>query len=378
MRGPVTPRMLAALSFPENSIIMAAMATAGSAAQVHTVGRDHAFHPLRIARVIDETADARSFVVDVPLDLQQAFAYRAGQFVTHRVWIDGQPHLRCYSMSSSPDVDDEFQVTVKRVPGGVVSNWMIDELQPGHVIDTTCPAGVFCLGAEDAADADIIAFAGGSGITPVFSLVKTALATTSRRVHLLYANRDRDSIIFGDELDRLAERHPGRLEVVHHLDVEEGFVDADTARPFAGLAADAEYFICGPPPFMDIVEGVLLDSDVDERRIHIERFTAAAPVAPQEPSAEGVQVTIELAGRTDTVDHHPGTTILQTARQVGMAPPFSCESGSCATCMAKLVDGAVEMFVNNALTDDEVAEGWVLTCQSVPTTPSVHVVYEEG
>jgi len=117
---------------------------------------------------------------------------------------------------------------------------------------------------------------------------------------------------------------------------------------------------------------------VGESRIHIERFTPAAPVAPEEPSADGVQVTIELAGRTDTVDHHPGTTILQTARQMGMAPPFSCESGNCATCMARLVEGQVEMFVNNALTEDELAEGWVLTCQSVPTTPSVHVVYEEG
>src|SRR5207237_759487 len=198
--------------------------------------------------------------------------------------------------SSSPDVDDGFQGTVKRVAGGVVSNWMIDSLRPGDVIDTTCPAGVFCLGAEDT---DVVAFAGGSGITPVFSIVKTALATTSRRVHLLYANRDRDSIIFGDELDRLAKQHPDRLDIVHHLDVE-----------------------------------------------------------------------------VDAADQHPGTTILQTARQMGMSAPSSCESGSCATCMARLVEGQVEMFVNNALTEDEVAEGWVLTCQSVPTTPTVHVVYE--
>jgi ferredoxin len=133
---------------------------------------------------------------------------------------------------------------------------------------------------------------------------------------------------------------------------------------------------------MDIVEGALRDDDVDERRIHIERFTPAAPIAPAEPSTEtqtaDVRVTIEVAGRTDTANHHPGTTILQTARQMGMAAPFSCESGSCATCMARVVEGAVKMFVNNALTDDEVADGWVLTCQSVPTTPSVHVVYEEG
>jgi ferredoxin len=186
-------------------------------------------------------------------------------------------------------------------------------------------------------------------------------------------------VIFATELDRLAEQYPDRLHVEHHLDVEHGFIDGETVISFRGVAPDAEYFICGPPPFMDIVEDTLRQGDVDKNRIHIERFTpAAAPApAPPEQSADK-QVTIELDGRTDTVDHHPGTTILQTARQMGMAPPFSCESGSCATCMARLVEGQVEMFVNNALTEDEVDEGWVLTCQSVPTTPSVHVVYEEG
>jgi ferredoxin-NADP reductase len=356
------------------------MAPAGPAAEAQTqaVGRDHAFHPLRIARVVKETEDARSFVLEVPPELQPAFAYTAGQFCSFRARIDGETHLRCYSMSSSPEVDTEMQVTVKRVPGGAVSNWMIDNLEPGDVIDTTCPAGVFCLGSDDA---DILAFAGGSGITPVFSIVKTALATTARRVQLLYANRDRESIIFADELERLVERYPDRLAVDHHLDVDSGFVDADRVRPFVGSGAAAEHFICGPGPFMDIVEGALLDGDVTAERIHIERFTPAEPVEPLSDDASTTgptQVTIELGGRKDTVDHHPGTTILQTARQMGMAAPFSCESGSCATCMAKLVEGSVKMFVNNALTDEELDDGWVLTCQSVPTTPSVHVVYEEG
>src|SRR5436305_6210485 len=173
-------------------------------------------------------------------------------------------------MSSSPEVDDEFQVTVKRVAGGAVSNWMLDTLREGDALDTTCPAGVFCL---PPGDSDVVAFAGGSGVTPVFSIIKTALATTSRRVHLLYANRDRDSVIFGAELDWLAERHPGRLNVVHRLDVEHGFLDTEGARSFAGAGTGAEYFICGPPPFMDIVEGALVDRGVDEPRIHIERFT---------------------------------------------------------------------------------------------------------
>lgn len=351
--------------------------------------RDHGFHRLRVGRVVTETADARSYVLDVPPDLADLFRYEAGQFCTFRVPVAGETHLRCYSMSSAPGVDDQLQVTVKRVPGGAVSNWMVDTLGPGDEVEVTGPAGVFCLGAGDGAG-DVVAYCAGSGITPVFSLVKAVLAGPSRRVRLLYANRDRDSVIFGAELDALATRHPDRLEVVHRLDVEDGFVDAPAVKDFLGaeVPAGAEHYLCGPTPFMDIVEEALLGGGVDPGRIHVERFTpgeapspdAAAAVAAlagdgESDAAGATTVTIELDGRTGTTGHHPGTTILQTARQLGMAPPFSCESGSCATCMARLVEGSVDMFVNNALTDDEVAEGWVLTCQSVPTTPTVHVVY---
>ena len=356
------------------------MATPAATSQQGAV-RDHGFHPLRVRRVVHETADAASFVFDVPADRRAAFAYTAGQFLTFRARIDGAVHHRCYSMSSAPAVDDELQVTVKRVPGGVVSNWMVDTLGPGDVVDVSVPAGVFCLGPGGG---DLVALSAGSGITPVFSLLKTALAATDRRVRLYYANRDRDAVIFGAELDALAERYPDRLDVAHHLDVERGFVDHDALVPFLAAGTGADYFVCGPGPFMDIVEGALLTHGVEPDRIHIERFTPAAPAPEPEPAAEpgvaadapATRVTIELGGRTDTVDHRAGTTILQTARQMGMSPPYSCESGTCATCMAHLVDGSVKMHVNDVLTDDEVADGWVLTCQSVPTSDSVHVVYE--
>lgn len=348
--------------------------------------RDHGFHALRVRRVVPETAEAASFVLDVPDHLRDEFAYRAGQFLTFRVQVDGDVHHRCYSMSSAPEVDAELQVTVKRVPGGLVSNHLVDAVAAGDAVEVSTPAGVFCLAPGDG---DLVALCGGSGITPVFSLLKAALATTGRRVRLCYANRDRDAVIFRRELDALAERHPGRLEVAHHLDVERGYVDAAALAPFVDPAGDA--YVCGPTPFMDVVEGVLLAGGVAPDRIHIERFTPATPVAAEPSDEDGAltgtgaagagtdatatRVTIELGGRTDTVDHHPGTTVLQTARQMGMAPPSSCESGSCATCMARLVEGTVKMHVNDVLTDDEVAEGWVLTCQSVPTS-SVHVVYE--
>lgn len=350
--------------------------------------RDHGFHAVPLARVVAETAEASSFVLAVPDHLRDGFSYRAGQFCTFRVVVDGTPHLRCYSMSSSPEVDDDLQVTVKRVPGGLVSNWMLDSLADGDEVDVTFPAGVFCLPEDEGGD--LVAAAAGSGITPVISLVKTALTTSDRRVRLLYANRDVESTIFRAELDALVAGHPGRLQVVHHLDVDAGFVDADGVRDALGpVGSDDHVFVCGPTPFMDVVEETLVAGGVDPARVHVERFVpATGDTTADEPDGSDAgdrtngtagevtaTVTIELDGKVETVEHRPGTTVLQVARQMGMSPPFSCESGSCATCMARLVDGTVQMHVNDALTDEEVEDGWVLTCQSVPTSTTVSVVY---
>jgi 3-ketosteroid 9alpha-monooxygenase subunit B len=334
--------------------------------------RDHGFHPVRVKRVVHETADTRSFVLDVPLELRSAFAYDAGQFCTFRVPIGGELHLRSYSMSSSPEVDEELQVTVKRVADGVVSNWMIDELAPGACVDVTCPAGVFRLGGLER---EVVAFAGGSGITPVFSILKTALMATGRKARLFYANRDRDAVIFGDELAAMLSRFAERLQVTHHLDADRGLVEGEEVREFTGGIVDADFFVCGPTPFMDTVEAVLLADGVAADRIHIERFAPLEPPLPAVEAPAGTQVTVELDGRVETVTHRPGMTILQTARQVGLSPPFSCEAGSCATCMARLVSGTVDMRVNDALTEDEVGDGWILTCQAVPTAPAVRVLY---
>lgn len=342
------------------------------------LARDHRFHPLRVREVVQETADACSLVLEIPDELSEAFAYRAGQFVTFRLRIDGEPQLRSYSMSSSPDVDADFRVTIKRVPGGAASNWLIDNVRPDDLLDTTCPAGVFCLGAEDR---DVVAFAGGSGITPIIAIVKSALATTSRRVRMLYANRDGDSIIFAAALDDLVRRHPDRLAIVHHLDADRGFLDADAVSAHVVEGAATDYFICGPAPFMALVEDGLLARGVDAKQIHIERFTPreeaprSAPAAAAGDESEATAVTIELDGRIETTRHRAGTTLLQTARQAGLQAPSSCENGDCATCMAKLKEGTATMRANNALSDDEVEEGWILTCQAVPEGPSVHVVY---
>jgi ferredoxin-NADP reductase len=335
---------------------------------------------LRVLRVVRETDDASSFVLEIPPELAATYRYDAGQFLTFRATVDDRTLYRSYSMSSAPAVGDELAVTVKRVPGGAVSNWMNDTLHDGDVIEASAPAGVFRIGPTER---DLLAFAAGSGITPIFSILKTVLSTTTRATRLLYANRDTESVIFAGALEDLQSTYADRLDTAHHLDVEHGFATAADIEPYVEAARNADSYICGPAPFMDLVESVLLAGGVPAEQIHIERFTISEPVevveeppaTPGTDQAAATQVTIELDGQTKTANHHPGTTILQTARQMGMSPPYSCESGSCATCMAKLVDGEVKMHVNDALYEDEVADGWILTCQSVPTTPTVHVVY---
>jgi ferredoxin-NADP reductase len=338
------------------------------------MARDHGFHPVRITRITDEAPDVRTFTLDAP------FPYRAGQFLTFRAC----GALRSYSMSSSPDTDGEVCVTVKRVPGGLVSEWMHRELKAGDILEATRPAGAFCL-REEAGSRALVAFAGGSGITPVYSLVKSALATTTRPVRLLTAHRDRESAIFSASLDALALRHTARFRVRHHLDDRDGLVTADEIRAVAGeQPRQSDFYVCGPAPFMGLVERTLAGAGVRPDRIVVERFTPAAsvPVEPvpadaDAPATEPGTVTVGLRGQRRTVPQRPGETLIQTARRAGFAPPFSCESGDCATCMALLRSGEVKMRVNNALDADEVAEGWVLTCQAEPTSPEVTVVYED-
>jgi 3-ketosteroid 9alpha-monooxygenase subunit B len=334
------------------------------------------FAALRIKRVVRETSDAVSLVLDVSASDAPRFCYRAGQFLTLRVQVNGHEHRRCYSMSSSPTLGEDLRITVKRDPGGVVSNWLNDTAVAGSEIHAAPPAGRFVL---DDTNRDLATFAGGSGITPVFSLIRSALASTTRRVRLFYANRSRQSVIFADALALLADRHPDRLVIEHHLDEDSGVVHPRQIASFVGRPDDVDVYICGPTAFMDTVEATVLSAGVPDDRVHLERFNIAqAPVAvagdPESPATE--QVTIHLDRQKTTVGYRDGDTLLQTARSAGLRAPSSCETGSCGTCMARLTEGSARMINNDALTEDEVAGGWVLTCQSLPTSKSVTVVYE--
>lgn len=332
-------------------------------------GRDESgpyFH-LRVARVIDETADARSFVLEVPESLRERFAYKAGQFLTFRIEVDGHRLVRCYSLASAPGLDPEHKVTVKRVADGRVSNWMNDRVRPGDVLEVMHPAGVFCLRERST---PIVLFGGGSGITPVISILKIALATTQRPIKLVYANRDRDSVIFARELESIAAAHPDRFELVHRLDVVDGFLDVEGVVAAVGRRTDADFYVCGPGPFMDVVERGLERLGVARDQVFIERFTSpaeAAPPAMAVDTSKGPKVTVKLDGKETVIEMGEGETILAAARRVGLEPPFACEEAYCGCCMAKVVSGRVEMRMNDGGIDQrQIDEGYVLTCQGIP------------
>jgi 3-ketosteroid 9alpha-monooxygenase subunit B len=356
-----------------------------SPAQDQTIATEGPYYSLAVAEVIRETHDACSLLLEVPAALADRFAYRAGQFLTFRLTVDGKRLVRCYSLASSPVTDPVHKVTVKRVAQGRVSNQINDAVVAGSVLEVMKPAGVFCLQERVDAQRPVLFFSGGSGITPVVSIIKTALATTRRPLRLLYANRDARSILFRDELDVLAAAHPGRLEIAHSLDDREGFVDVRRARAFVAGATGADFYVCGPGPFMDVAERALSELGVSGERIFIERFESPGdddlPEAGEATTADvagGVPVTVILDGRTTEIRCAPGESILHAARRAGLEPPFACEEAYCGCCMAKVKEGRVEMKMNDGGIDvGQIAQGWVLTCQGVPQAGGCTVEYPD-
>ena len=341
------------------------------------------YHSLVVKEVIDETHDSRSVVLDVPDAQKETFAYQAGQFLTFRVEVDGHRLVRCYSLSSSPVDGGPHKVTIKRVVEGRASNWFNDHVAAGSILEVMKPAGVFVLQAGRTSP--IVLFGGGSGITPVISILKTALATTDRNVKLVYANRDERSIIFKAELDAIVAAHGDRVEVVHRLDDRDGFVDEALVRAQVGDATGADFYICGPGPFMDVVEHTLEHMGIAHDQIFIERFES--PDAAEEEAevltgmpaiGGGPSVTVVLDGATHQVELQEGETILHGARRQGLEPPFACEDGYCGCCMALVKEGDVEMLHNDGGVDKkQIEQGWVLTCQGVPKSATVRVEYPE-
>jgi 3-ketosteroid 9alpha-monooxygenase subunit B len=331
-----------------------------------------------VAAVIRETGDASSFVLDVPPPLAAAFAYRPGQFVTVRVPSGRTGSVaRCYSLCSSPHAEEPPAITVKRTAGGYASNWLLDTVTAGTVLDLLPPAGTFC---PESLDGDFLLFAAGSGITPVISILKSVLAAGRGRVTLVYANRDERSVIFSGLLRRLAAAAAGRLAVLHWLDSVQGIPAAAgiaaLARPYAGW----EPYVCGPDPYLAVVRAALGQLGVPAKRVRAERFLSLAENPFDETPADAggglaATLSVELDGAVTTLPWPPGTRMLDVLISAGLAAPYSCRQGICGACACQLVAGQVEMAHNEVLEAADLADGYVLACQAVPLTTEVRVTY---
>ncbi|MDZ4690347.1 2Fe-2S iron-sulfur cluster-binding protein [Terricaulis sp.] len=353
------------------------------------------FHKLRVAEVKRETPDAVSVRLELPEHLREAFAFRAGQHLTFRREIGGEEVRRNYSLCVSPS-EGMLKIGVKQIAGGAFSSWVNTALKAGDELEVMAPHGSFCWSFDAGARNEYVAFAGGSGITPILSLIKTALAIEPHsRFTLFYGNRNSMGVMFLEEIAGLKDRYLDRLSVYHFLEEEEeeialfnGRLDRTKADEILSSLMRVDnvdaFFICGPGPMMDAIEEALLGRKVEKPRILVERFTTGPMSAAQaaaarklEEKAAGLKMSVTLNGRRVQVAFDPDKhSILDNVRAAGLPAPFACKGGVCATCRAKVTAGEVRMKVNYGLSEQEIADGYVLTCQATPVTEGVALTYD--
>lgn len=334
---------------------------------------------VRVLEVVRETADAHSLVLE-PLDGGR-FDYRPGQFLTVRVPSERPGGAaRCYSLCSSPLRDDGLKVTVKRTRDGYASNWLCDNVVAGDELEVLPPAGTF---VPTDLDTDFLLLAGGSGITPVLSILKSALHGGSGRVVLVYANRDESSVIFRDELVALAEEFPERLSVIHWLESVQGLPSEAALRQLLAPYDEREAFVCGPGPFMDLAVRTLTGLGLPRERVHQEVFTSlegdpfAEVVLPTGDSdAPAAEVVVELDGDVTTHAWPAGAKLLDVLLAAGRPAPYSCREGACSACACVLQEGTVELEHNEVLDEVDLADGIILSCQARATSAVVKVSYD--
>ncbi len=337
------------------------------------------YYSLRVREVIEETADAKSLVFEIPPEHTEAFRYKPGQFLTLRIANDGRHLLRCYSLASCPLLDEPPRVTVKRVAQGRVSNWLCDRIKAGDSIEVKPPAGHF---TPHSIDDDFLLFAGGSGITPIFSIIRSALIAGRGRLHLIYANRDEESVIYRDQLNALANQHPTRLDVIHLLDSVQGLPETAQLAELARHWSGADCYLCGPEAFMDCALEAIRGLGIAPARIHIERFVSlpdeedAVPVV--EPSANGeIRLEVELDGVHHELICSRGEPLLDAMLRAGLKAPHSCQRGACGSCMCTLEAGEVHLRQNQVLDKNDLKQGWILACQAIADSASVRVRFPD-
>ena len=349
------------------------------------------FHPLKVTGIEKTIRDAVVVTLEPPENGD--FAFTQGQYLTFRRDFDGQELRRSYSICAGRD-DGALQVGIKRVSGGAFSSWANSELAVGDVMEAMPPMGSFYADTK-ADEPHILAFAGGSGITPVLSILRTGLARDDdTRFTLVYANRNAGTIMFREELEDLKNRHLGRFNIIHvleddaqEIDLFRGRVDGEKCaalfRHWIDIASVDMAFICGPEPMMIAISQALEAHGLPKERIRFELFASGQPgrlpqkVADAALSEDGVAGRVTLGGVSHRLTIPPCTSLLEAAVGENLDAPFACKAGVCSTCKAKVLEGEVEMVANHALEDYEVEAGFVLTCQCYPISDKLSIDYDQ-
>lgn len=359
-----------------------------------TGGMSH-FYPLTVRGIQHQTRDAITLVFAVPPELEDRFRFIQGQYITLRATVEGEEVRRSYSICSAVQ-DAKLRVAIKRTPGGVFSNWIIDNIKAGDTLEVMPPEGRFHVQLSQGNEKHYVAFAAGSGITPVFSIIKTTLlAEPNSSFTLFYGNRASSTVMFREELAELKDTFMGRFSLIHvmsrehqELDLLNGRISGDKSeqllRQFCRFETIDTVFLCGPQEMVDEVSARLEALGLPESRIKIELFTVKeserqtqrkTSVAAHEAECR-VKLIVDGSAREFTM-LRGDETILDAGLNRGIDLRHSCKSGVCATCRAKLIEGQVEMDVHYALEDYEIARGFILTCQSYPVTDHVTVDFDQ-
>ena len=377
---------------------------------------DRHFHALTLVKKIERTDLACTLEFTVPADLKENYKFKAGQYLTFKTLVNGEELRRSYSINSASNNNEPLQVTVKKVKEGRVSNLFVDSLKEGDVLDVMPPLGQFILPENTPSKSYF--YAAGSGITPIFGLIKTILFSEGKgKVNLQYGNYNREQVIFYPEFEELKSTYKERFTLTHHftdaqsddskkgmfgklfakkkeqVKQDEGFEVGDfTADKLVAMSKtesdflNSHHFICGPGQMIPELEAVLLSVGVSQDNIHHEYFAAATDSAKTEVKSDAspelntsgvTQLTVTLDGETETFELPAGETILRASIEQGLSVPYACESGVCSTCKAKCKKGKVEMRSNSVLSDSEIEDGYILTCQSEAISDEVEVDYDD-
>lgn len=357
------------------------------------------FYPLIVSDLVRETAETLAITFEVPQELKNHFAYKHGQYITVKVPVEGNDNRRAYSISSSPHTDDNLTIAVKKVDDGKVSTYINEKLQVGDSLEVMPPLGNFTVELAPDKRRQFFLIGAGSGITPLMSIMKTILAIEPlSKVFLLYQNREEESIIFYRQLSELEQKFPERLKIIHILSKpstnwtgETGRIDSSYIQNIISKNAgdeifESKFFICGPDGIMESSDLALKSLKIASHQIHKEIFTLVAPKLADENDNILIDASDDIIARNVKIILYneeieflvePDETILTAAQREGQDPPFSCQIGACSTCRAKLVSGKVAMDERDSLTDEEIEEGYVLTCQAHPLTDDVVIDYDD-